>query len=268
MPTPNPTRAEVADFTRRAMALEEELMALYAPFTNDFRNFVDHERNRYPEYVYQASQVFKEGARIVNLGSGTNALDPLLQRMGMDACIVDDFGDFGYADFDCKALLEQVHEASGVEIHNLDFLNNPLPFDDASVDVILSIDSLEHWYRGVRELMTEIRRVTRVGARMMIVVPNAAHLKHRVRAISGRSTWAHFEEWYESEPFRGHVREPTIADMRKLFKINNFHVDKVEGVNVECLHRNTSPFKRGADRLLRLTPTLCSHIFITGTKVK
>ena len=267
MPNAVPTRAEVADFTRRAMALEEELLALYAPFNNDFRNFVDHERNRYPEYVYQASQVFKPGKRIVNLGSGTNALDPLLQKMGMDACIVDDFGDFGYADFDCKGLLERVHMDAGVEVHNLDFLNNPLPFEDNSVDVILSIDSLEHWYRGVRELMAEIRRVTRVGAKMMIVVPNAAHLKHRVRAISGRSTWARFEEWYEAEPFRGHVREPTFKDMRKLFDINHFQVDKIEGVNIECLHRNASGVKKGADRILRLTPTLCSHIFISGTKV-
>ncbi|MGB0590660.1 MAG: methyltransferase domain-containing protein [Myxococcota bacterium] len=263
-----PTRAEVADFTRRAMALEDEIMALYTPFNNDFRNFVDHERNRYPEYVYQASQVFKPGARIVNLGSGTNALDPLLQKMGMDACIVDDFGDFGYADFDCKGLLERVHGATGVDVHNLDFLNHPLPFEDNSVDVILSIDSLEHWYRGVRELMAEIKRVTRVGAKMMIVVPNAAHLKHRVRAVTGRSTWARFEEWYESEPFRGHVREPTMADMRKLFAINDFKVEKLEGVNIECLHRSASAVKLGADRLLRLAPTLCSHIFITGTKIK
>ena len=191
MPNAVPTRAEVADFTRRAMALEEELLALYAPFNNDFRNFVDHERNRYPEYV-------SKRARCLNLvayrqsGLGDNALDPLLQD-----------GDGRLHRGRLRRLWLRGLRLQGPRagpygrwgrVHNLDFLNNPLPFEDNSVDVILSIDSLEHWYRGVRELMAEIRRVTRIGAKMMIVVPNAAHLKHRVRAISGR-TWARFEEW-------------------------------------------------------------------------
>ena len=51
-----PTRAEVADFTRRAVVLEDEIMALHTPFNNDFRGFADHERNRYPEYVYQRAK--------------------------------------------------------------------------------------------------------------------------------------------------------------------------------------------------------------------
>ena len=250
----------------QAENLKEEIIDLYRPFTNQFRDFAAHELDRFAEYVFQASLAFRAGGHLVNLGSGTNAVDPLLRRMGMRVSVVDDFGDEGYGAFDLKKLLDGVHRRVGIEVHSLDFLQSPLPFEDESVDVITTYDSLEHWYQGVKHVMSEVRRIARPGARLIVGVPNAANLKKRVLAVLGRTQWTAFDEWYESTPFRGHVREPVAADLEELLRRNGFECEEILGRNLDLERRSAPSWAWPLDSILRLRPTMCSHLYAIGTR--
>jgi hypothetical protein len=102
---------------------------------------------------------------------------------------------------------------------------------------------------------------------MVIAVPNAVNLRKRVAVPAGRSNWSSFEHWYGPTVFRGHVREPTTGDLRRI-------ADDLELRDVEVLGRNwlgsasdkawVRGVTRTADGTLRRFPSLCSTLYLLG----
>jgi SAM-dependent methyltransferase len=112
------------------------------------------------------------GRRVLDLGCRdgalTNAYAAGNEIVGVDA--------------DREALAEA--EKLGIETHWAD-LDEPLPFCDASFDVVVAGELLEH-LRDPRRLVAEARRVLRPGGTFVASVPNAYRLKNRLRFLLGR----------------------------------------------------------------------------------
>lgn len=85
-------------------------------------------------------------------------------------------------DADRDALAEAAKQ--GIETHWAD-LDEPLPFDDVSFDVVVAGELLEH-LRDPRQVVGEVRRVLRPGGTFVASVPNAYRLKNRLRFLFGR----------------------------------------------------------------------------------
>jgi len=64
-------------------------------------------------------------------------------------------------------------------------LDEPLPCEDESFDVVVAGELLEH-LRDPRRLVAEARRVLRPGGTFVASVPNAYRLKNRLRFLAGR----------------------------------------------------------------------------------
>jgi SAM-dependent methyltransferase len=85
-------------------------------------------------------------------------------------------------DADKEALSEA--QKLGIETRWAD-LDEPLPFDGESFDVVVAGELLEH-LRDPRRLVAEARRVLRSGGTFVASVPNAYRLKNRLRFLAGR----------------------------------------------------------------------------------
>jgi SAM-dependent methyltransferase len=85
-------------------------------------------------------------------------------------------------DADREALAEAAK--LGIETRWAD-VDAPLPFEDASFDVVVAGELLEH-LRDPRRLVAEARRVLRPGGVLVASVPNAYRLKNRLRFLLGR----------------------------------------------------------------------------------
>jgi len=85
-------------------------------------------------------------------------------------------------DADREALAEA--EKLGIETRWAD-LDQPLPFDDASFDVVVAGELLEH-LRDPRRLVVDVHRVLRNGGTFVASVPNAYRAKNRLRFLLGR----------------------------------------------------------------------------------
>jgi SAM-dependent methyltransferase len=85
-------------------------------------------------------------------------------------------------DADREALAEA--EKLGIETRWAD-LDQPLPFEDASFDVVVAGELLEH-LRDPRRLVAEVHRVLRNGGTFVASVPNAYRAKNRLRFLLGR----------------------------------------------------------------------------------
>src|SRR3989454_7271559 len=73
----------------------------------------------------------------------------------------------------------------GIETHWAD-LDEPLAFADASFDVVVAGELLEHLRDPHRVVAADVRRVLRPAGTFVASVPNAYRLKNRLRFLLGR----------------------------------------------------------------------------------
>jgi methionine biosynthesis protein MetW len=112
------------------------------------------------------------GRRVLDLGCRDGALTRAY-REGNEIIGVD-------ADRDALAEAAKL----GIETHRAD-LDEPLPFEDESFDVVVAGELLEH-LRDPRLLVAEARRMLRAGGTLVASVPNSYRLKNRLRFLVGR----------------------------------------------------------------------------------
>ncbi|MGH3103927.1 MAG: class I SAM-dependent methyltransferase [Gaiellaceae bacterium] len=138
-------------------------------------------------------------------------------------------------DVDRDALAEAAK--LGIETHWAD-VDEPLPFEDASFDVVVAGELLEH-IRDPAGLAAESRRVLRPGGVFVASVPNGFRLKNRLRFLAGLHP--------DNDPTHLHLFSP--ADVRALLAA----YDEPE------LHFVAS-------RLLRLNPRLTANTIVFSAR--
>jgi SAM-dependent methyltransferase len=144
------------------------------------KRYAEHNRlERGAGFVFagpERSELFRRyvggpGKRVLDLGCRDGALSHAYAEgnslVGVDA--------------DREALAEA--EKLGIETRWAD-LDEPLPFEDASFDVVVAGELLEH-LRDPKRVVDEVRRVLRPGGTFVASVPNAYRLKNRLRFLLG-----------------------------------------------------------------------------------
>ncbi len=130
---------------------------------------------------------------------------------------------------------------------------------------------MEHWHRSPKRLFAAIIESLVPGGLFIVGVPNVVNLRKRITVPLGRGKWSQMAHWYETERFRGHVREPDVDDLRYIARDMNLTDVEILGRNwAGYLSRNRWMQLATAliDRPLRLRPSLCSDLYLIGRKVK
>jgi methionine biosynthesis protein MetW len=156
-----------------------------------------HATNREEGFVYCAPDripLFQEwiggpGLRVLDLGCRDGALT---------AAYLDG-NDVVGVDVDRAALARAAQR--GIETTWAD-LDDPLPFEDASFDVVVAAEVLEH-LRLPEVVLSEAKRVLRPGGLLVGSVPNCFRLKTRLRFLLGRQP--------ESDPTLLHLFDPAAV---------------------------------------------------------
>ena len=149
-----------------------------------------------------------EGSRVLDLGCGDGAL--LAHLQATRACS-------GYGvEIDDANVLACVKR--GVNVIQLNLDQGLAMFDDASFDVVLQIDTLQH-LRNAEVMLRETVRVGRVG---IVAFPNFAHWPNRLSVLMGRMpvTKRLPYQWYDTP----NIRVGTHADLGTLARRNGLQV--------------------------------------------
>jgi methionine biosynthesis protein MetW len=160
------------------------------------------------------ARLVPEGARVLDLGCGDGALLDLLQR---------ERGCSGYgveiADGNVLKCIRR-----GVDVIQLNLDEGLAMFDDASFDVVLQIDTLQH-LRNAEVMLREMARVGRIG---IVAFPNFAHWPNRLSIARGRMpvTRRLPYQWYDTP----NIRVGTFKDFEVLAGKNNLRVLDAFGV--------------------------------------
>ena len=146
------------------------------------------------------AQLVPQGARVLDLGCGDGAMLAHLQATR---------GCTGYGvEIDDANVMACVKR--GVNVIQLNLDEGLALFDDASFDVVLQIDTLQH-LRNAEVMLRETARVGRVG---IVAFPNFAHWPNRLSVLRGRMpvTKRLPYQWYDTP----NIRVGTHADLGAL----------------------------------------------------
>jgi methionine biosynthesis protein MetW len=154
------------------------------------------------------AQLVPEGARVLDLGCGDGAMLAHLQATR---------GCSGYGvEIDDANVLACVKR--GVNVIQLNLDEGLAMFDDASFDVVLQIDTLQH-LRNAEVMLRETARVGRIG---IVAFPNFGHWPNRFSVLQGRMpvTKRLPHQWYDTP----NIRVGTHADLGALALKNGLRV--------------------------------------------
>ena len=158
--------------------------------------------------LYAIASLVPQGSRVLDLGCGDGAMLDYLQR---------ERGCSGYGvELDDANVLACVKR--GVNVLQLNLDQGLTVFEDASFDVVLQIDTLQH-LRNAETMLIETARVGRVG---IVAFPNFAHWPNRLSILQGRMpvTKRLPYQWYDTP----NIRVGTHADLAVLAQRNGLRV--------------------------------------------
>ena len=154
------------------------------------------------------ARLVPQGARVLDLGCGSGELLAHLQQHR---------GCTGYGvELDDAGVLACVQR--GVDVIQLNLDQGLALFADASFDVVLQIDTLQHLHNAE----TMLRETVRVGRMGIVAFPNFAHWPNRLSVLRGRMPVnARLPyEWYNTP----NIRVGTYADFGVLAARNGLRV--------------------------------------------
>ena len=195
------------------------------------------------------------GKRVVDLGSSRGlflARFPKSERLGIE---IDPEERRRGAERGVKAVEHFINTFDGSR------LTARLPFEDASADVVLAGEIIEHIV-DTEAFLREIRRVLRPGGALVLSTPNILWWKHRLALLAGRYPDALDYRTRYGDDF-GHVRIFTPSLMRGLLEETGFVDVAVVGKRlgpISSLTRTPAPVARGLDRLADRLPSWSDHL--------
>jgi len=154
------------------------------------------------------ARLVPKGSRVLDLGCGTGALlDYLIKQRGCSG--------YGVEIDDANV---QVCVARGVNVIQFNLEDGLALFGDASFDVVLQIDTLQH-LRNAEVMLRETARVGRIG---VVAFPNFGHWPNRLAVLRGRMpvTKVLPYQWYDTP----NIRVGTLRDFAALAQQNQLQI--------------------------------------------
>jgi methionine biosynthesis protein MetW len=168
-----------------------------------------------PHLMQALARLVPEGSRVLDLGCGDGAM--LAHLKAHRGCT-------GYGvEIDDANVLACVKR--GVNVIQLNLDEGLSSFADASFDVVLQIDTLQH-LRNAEVMLRETVRVGRVG---IVAFPNFAHWPNRLSVLQGRMpvTKRLPYQWFDTP----NIRVGTHADLGVLAARNGLTVQDSFGLH-------------------------------------
>jgi SAM-dependent methyltransferase len=150
-----------------------------------------------------------------------------------------------------------------LKTHHFNIEREPFPFADASFDVVLCCEILEHLQNDPLAALREIYRVLRPGARLVVTTPNVARLENIARLLRGENIY---------DPYSGygaygrHNREYTLAELQRLLEYAGFWIEKAFTADVHANFATWFVPLSVCRSVLKRTDDLGQYLFVRALK--
>ncbi len=193
---------------------------LYGPGDVAAKGHFEFDEERL-EYFLQLLPTNPAGLRVLDLGANPYILTYALTRLGVTVVAAGHPmpGAGGPAGQGTVEFEQPDGCRIAVSLVRFDVESDPFPFDDASFDVIMCGELIEHLPHGPDRMLFECNRVLVNGGRFLLSTPNAVSLARLIAIARGANP-----DWPFSPQgiYARHNRLYTFAELRDLLLGNGF----------------------------------------------
>jgi SAM-dependent methyltransferase len=190
-----------------------------------FRDFVKHME--VSKLLLEKLETRGRSAVVLDIASGFAIPSRVLVSLGYENV----FGTDSFLTASQRTLSYSQQSLKMVEVRNIE--SQPLPFKDESVDIVCFLATIEHLHNSPKRVMTEIKRVLKVGGIVMIDTPNILELRKRLMLLAGKSIAPDIKFVYDHEYNSGHHREYTLEELRSVVIWSGFKL--IDARLLDCL---------------------------------
>ncbi len=180
------------------------------------------------EYFFTAnvmSRFLPKGGRVLDLGCGGMDKTGLLALMGYEMHAADDFQDPWHLRDNNLEKLRNFAKEFGIALTVQDIGNYKLDYPENYFDGCMINAVIEHLHESPKDLLNNAGHWLREGGILFVTMPNSVDLRKRLSVILGKSNYQSVEMFYENiGPWRGHVREYTLAEQEYILRKNGFSI--------------------------------------------
>lgn len=201
------------------------------PFNELVEQIVEQE-DKYINIIATVKKYAPGGGSVLDFGAGTAVAASLLAQEGFKVSGIDDLGDQMFAGEEKQRKIEEFYDRSKVRFIRSDgnLSISEMISDSETFDLIMCHDVLEHIHDSPKPLLEDMVALLNPGGHLFLSVPNAASLRKRIAILLGRTNYAPFGQYYDwPAPWRGHVREYVVDDLRQVAERNNLKIRELRG---------------------------------------
>lgn len=153
---------------------------------------------------------------LIELGAAPGVQSVLLANAGYHVTALD----LGAAEWSAEpaGAMGRMLATVDAELVVWDLERTPFPLPDASFDVAVMTEVLEHLREYPARTLAEVRRILRPGGLLVLTTPNAAYLRKRMTLVFGGSVYTPLLDWLFGDTHARHAREYTRAELEQLLE--------------------------------------------------
>lgn len=185
-------------------------------------------------FLYTWGLVRDRRGAALELGAGPYFTTTLLQRFTSLHLTLANFDGDGLAPLPRHTIVYSAHENEAerteeVAFDNFNVERDRFPYADATFDIVLFCEIIEHLTGDPLAALLEIRRVLRPGGELVLTTPNVARLENRARLLAGENIYDPYSGY---GPYGRHNREYTGAELTQLLTHAGFSVELLFSADV------------------------------------
>jgi 2-polyprenyl-3-methyl-5-hydroxy-6-metoxy-1,4-benzoquinol methylase len=216
---------------------EERLHAIgrhnpgWGPGRHDVPGYLRASETRYVEALRAFLRAARtlDGLAALDVGGFMGAFPLALLRVGVAVTLTERYDYYGGAFDDLRAYLV----GEGVEVLDVDMTmaDAQLP-PGRRFGLVSCMALIEHLANSPRTLMDNMRATLEPDGQLLVEVPNLAYWPKRLALLGGATIHPPLVDVYKAEdPFTGHHREYTEADLRELLALSGFELGELVTFN-------------------------------------
>jgi 2-polyprenyl-3-methyl-5-hydroxy-6-metoxy-1,4-benzoquinol methylase len=172
--------------------------------------------------------------KAIDIGGGTGKLCCILASLGLSCTNVDHlYLNDTQLNNAGKSFIPQLiafFKGKNITVEAIDINGDKFSSEDNFYDLAICSEVIEHLPNSPKPMLSEIYRILKPEGYFILTTPNQASIGRRIRSLLGYSIHDNIKGYYNMElypigtPFRGHVREYTLDELKYMLTRENFSI--------------------------------------------